>query len=71
MTRRTDGIFRPNLTSHAEMIHALWIKINDTALYDLSETDICKIAIEKMFKRAFPDKQIVSKRKKMYIPYNQ
>jgi len=69
MTRRTAGTFRPDLTSHAEIIRAIRELINEEALYQMSDTDICKIAIEKMFERAF-GKKPVSKGRKLYIPLN-
>jgi hypothetical protein len=67
MTRRTNGVFRPDMTSHYEMISSLRDGINETALYGMSDTDICKIAVEKMFSRMFPEKSVVSKRRKTYI----
>lgn len=62
-------IFRPDLTSHRDLVAAIRAEINRDALYPMSETDIVKIAVEKMFERAFKKKP-VRKRKKMYIPLN-
>ena len=64
--RRSAGTFRPDLTSHAEMIEALRAMLNQDALYPLSDTDVVKIAVEKMFERA-TGKKPVSKKRKMYI----
>jgi len=69
MTTRCAIVFRPDLTSHRELVTAIRDKINETALYPMSETDIVRIAAEKMFERAF-NKKPVRKRKKMYIPLN-
>jgi hypothetical protein len=70
MTRRTNGCFRPDLTSHSEIISEIRGKINEDALYPMSDTDIVKIAIEKMFER-ITGKKTVSNRRKMYIQYKQ
>lgn len=70
MTRRNNTVFRPDLTSHQDMVAAIRDALNAEALYPLSDTDVVKVAIEKMFKRAFPEKQVVRKPRKMYIPVN-
>jgi hypothetical protein len=62
------GIFRPDLTTHAGMIEELRRLLNRDAVYPLSATDVCKIAVEKMFKNAHPEKVIVRMPRKMYIP---
>ena len=63
-------MLRPDLTTHEEMVAALRSRLNENALYPMTTTDVCRIAIEKMFARAFPSKFVVRKRKKMYIPLN-
>jgi hypothetical protein len=67
--RRCTGTFRPDVTSHAEIVAELRDKINETALYPLSDTDVVKVAIEKMFER-MTGKKPVSKKRKMYITLN-
>jgi hypothetical protein len=73
MTRRTLGIFRPDLTTHAEMIAAIRHRLNDTIdlAASLSDTDVCKIAIEKMYRNAYPDAPVIRAKRKMYIPLMQ
>jgi hypothetical protein len=70
VTRRLRGIYRPDLTSHYEMISEIRDAVNRDALFLLSDTDIVKIAVEKMFIRVYPKKSVVSKRRKMYIRLN-
>ena len=64
--RRPDAPFRPDLTSHAELVAALRKAINEDAGYPLSDTDIVKIAVEKMFTN-MTGKKPVRLRRKMYI----
>lgn len=69
MTTNISCVFRPDLTTHRDLVIGLQEKINESALYPMSETDIVKIAVEKMFERAF-GKKPVRKRRRMYIPLN-
>ena len=59
---------RPDLTSHEQLIKELTQKINDESLYSLSDTDIVKIAAERMWKQAFPDRELPKNlKRKRYV----
>ncbi len=61
--------FRPDLTEYVGAINAIKARLNETAAYSMNSTDICKIALERLYKAAFPGSELpVPKRKKMYIP---
>jgi len=57
---------RPDLTSHAGLIEQIAVRVNDEALYQLSHTDIVKLALERMYKTAYPERELPKglKRKK-------
>jgi hypothetical protein len=51
------------------MITAIRERLSEIDLAEtLSDTDICKIAVEKMYRNAYPNAPIVGKKRKMYIP---
>ena len=67
--RRTDGPYRPDITTHAEMIAAIRARLSEVDLVEtLSDTDVVKIAVERMFRAAYPGRSVVSPRRRMYIP---
>lgn len=55
--------FRPDLTSYRPYIQALTDKLNEDALFKMSDTDAVKLAIEKAVKELLPDVVIVKQRK--------
>jgi hypothetical protein len=59
---------RPDLTSHLELVRQITESVNAEALYQLSETDIVKLAIERMWKTAYPQRQLPKNlKRKKYI----
>lgn len=58
--------YRPDLTSHLELIEQIAERVNAEALYKLSQTDIVKLAIERMWKTAYTERELPKglKRKK-------
>jgi hypothetical protein len=48
--------FRPELTTHEEQITALMQKVNQ--VYDLTETEIVRLAVERFWKSAYPNQPI-------------
>ena len=69
MTRHAYKTFRPDITTHAELVTVIRMAINEQTLYPMSDTDIVKIAIEKMFSNVTGKKPVRLKRK-MYIQFN-
>lgn len=51
-------MWRPELTSHEQIAIEICQKTNEEALYQLTETDIVKLALERMWKDAYPDKEL-------------
>jgi len=59
-------VTRPDLTSHAAVIEQIAERVNSEALYQLSQTDIVKLALERMWITAYPERELPKglKRKK-------
>lgn len=59
---------RPDLTSHQALIADLVEKVNSEAMFNLTDTDIVKLAIERMWKAAHPGEPLQKNlKRKKYI----
>ena len=59
---------RPDLTSHDALIDDLVDRVNAEAMYKLTDTDIVKLAIERMWVTAHPGEMLPEKlKRKRYI----
>lgn len=62
--------FRPVLTEYVPMLQELTQKLNGESWTNLSKTDVVKIAIERFYKNAFPEKKIRRMKRKYFILCN-
>jgi hypothetical protein len=60
--------WRPDLTSHEQIAQDVAAKVNAEALYQLTETDICKLALERFWRDAHPGEELpAGLKRKRYI----
>jgi hypothetical protein len=62
--------FRPDLTEYNGMADDIVAKLNSDSWFCLSKTDVVKIALERFYKDAFPEKNIPKMKRKYFVLCN-
>lgn len=58
--------FRPDMTEYQEIARELLDKLNSESWSNLSKTDVVKIALERFYKDAFPEKHLKRMKRKYF-----
>ncbi len=58
--------FRPELTEYEPLLRELSEKLNGESWSNLTKTDIVKIALERFYKDAFPEKALTRMKRKYF-----
>ena len=62
--------FRPDLTEYNSMADEIVARLNSDSWSHLSKTDVVKIALERFYKDAFPEKNICKMKRKYFVLCN-